>query len=58
MITEHRIRVSDDAAAPGAAMSDSNAGNRRTQRKCHSAPQAIARNIPAVPMKIRVAHMI
>lgn len=59
MTTEHRTRSSrDDDAEPAAVVNASSAGNRCAQRKCQSAATVMARNNAAVPLKIRVAHMV
>src|SRR6266511_2718727 len=57
MTTEQRTRPSADDLERSAVVNVSSAGNRRTQRKCHSAAMVIARNTAAVTLKIRVAHM-
>ena len=47
-----------DSADAVAGVNVSNAGNCRTQRKCQSAANVMATNSAAVPLKIRVAHMV
>jgi hypothetical protein len=48
MTTEHRTLPAVDEADRSATVNESSSGNRRTQRKCHSAEINMLTNGPAV----------
>jgi hypothetical protein len=58
MTTEHRTRPAVDEADRPATVNESSSGNRRTQRKCHSAEIIMLTNSPAVPERIKVVNML
>ena len=58
MTTEQRIGPPTGAGFPPAAVNASMAGNLRTHRKCHNAARAIPTNSAAVPLKIKLIHIV